>query len=170
MINLNIPQKLTLKIHEDNRGYFYESYNLGYNLDFKQSNISFSNAGVIRGLHFQKKPHQQYKLITVLNGQILDVCVCINPSRDIFGLVYYYILNKNEQLFIPDDFAHGFSCIKDSLIEYKCSNSYNKDSEKTIIWNDKDLRIDWNNKNPIISEKDKLGISLKKYENSINGE
>jgi dTDP-4-dehydrorhamnose 3,5-epimerase len=158
------------KIHEDSRGYFFESFNLqtfraeGIDINFVQDNQSSSNYGVIRGLHYQLNPSAQVKLIRVLSGKILDVAVDIRKSSPTFGKSFSIELSaeNKKQLFIPAGFAHGFSVLSEQAeVLYKCDSFYNKESEAGILYNDPYLNIDW--KIPagkeIISEKDK-GLSL----------
>ncbi len=151
-------------VYQDSRGWFYESFKettfkaAGINYSFVQENQSFSKRGVIRGLHFQREPHAQAKLACVLMGKVLDVVVDLRPASPTFGKVYTCVLDgvRRNMLMVPDGFAHGFSALEDSLFFYKCSNFYHKESESGIIWNDPQLAIDWQVKNPIVSEKDQL--------------
>jgi len=160
------------KVFGDHRGYFFESYNErafadnGVNIKFVQDNQSRSVFGVIRGLHYQKNPYAQTKLIRVLQGKILDVAVDIRTGSPSFGKSFSIELSAENklQLLIPKGFAHGFSVISDvAEVLYKCDSYYNKSSEGSIIWNDADLGIDW--KIPagkeIISEKDAVHPSFK---------
>lgn len=149
-------------IFEDERGWFYEFYKEEtfkkhqINYSFVQENQSFSKKGVVRGLHFQRPPYAQAKLVTVLSGKVLDVVVDIRPSSPTFKQVYYCLLDslKHNMLMIPEGFAHGFAALEDSIFFYKCSNVYNKQSESGIRWNDADLKINWGVTNPIVSAKD----------------
>ncbi len=156
------------KVFGDERGYFYESFNQKEfskisDLVFVQDNQSMSNAGVLRGLHFQAPPFSQGKLVRVINGSVLDVVVDIRTKSKTFGKVFSIELTAENKtmLWIPPGFAHGFSTLIDSTIfQYKCTNYYNKDSEGCLLWNDKDLNIDWRIENPILSDKDKLGVEF----------
>ena len=154
------------KIHEDSRGYFFESFNLqtfraeGIEINFVQDNQSSSNYGVIRGLHYQLNPSAQVKLIRVLSGRILDVAVDIRKGSQTFGKSFSIELTaeNKKQLFIPAGFAHGFSVLSEQAeVLYKCDSFYNKDSEAGILYNDPSLKVDW--KIPVgketVSEKDK---------------
>lgn len=149
-------------IFEDERGWFYEFYKdetfRKHRIDysFVQENQSFSKKGVVRGLHFQRPPYAQAKLVTVLSGKVLDVVVDIRPSSPTFKQIYYCLLesSKHNMLMIPEGFAHGFAALEDSIFFYKCSNVYNKQSESGIRWNDADLKINWGVTNPIVSAKD----------------
>lgn len=159
-------------IFEDSRGYFYESYNKivfeknGINTDFVQDNQSLSQAGVLRGLHFQNPPYAQGKLVRVIKGAILDVAVDFRKNSPTYGKHYDLELNEKNKtmLWIPPGFAHGFLTLEnDTIFSYKCSNYYNKASENTIIWNDQDIGIEWGIKEPNLSEKDKFGIKFKDF-------
>ncbi len=151
------PLKDCYLIHDtvfrDKRGYFFESFNsktfselTGIKVDFVQDNQSKSSRGVLRGLHFQNGNYAQTKLVRVLQGEVLDVAVDLRPTSVTFGKYFSTTLSKsnNKQLFIPRGFAHGFIVKSDSAtLFYKCDNFYNKNSESGIIYNDKDLDIDW---------------------------
>ena len=154
------------KIFGDERGYFYESYNkerfaaeTGLDIDFVQDNQSKSCYGVLRGLHFQKPPHTQSKLVRVVKGAVLDVAVDIRRGSPTFGKhVAVELTEENHrQFFIPRGFAHGFAVLSDEAIFlYKCDNLYAPGAEGSIIWNDPDLAIDWRvpADKIILSEKD----------------
>ena len=153
------------KVMEDNRGYFFESYNEkifqqeGVDIRWVQDNQSISSYGVIRGLHYQLHPHAQAKLLRVLHGNILDVVVDIRKDSPAYGKVFSIELSGviNKQLFIPEGFAHGFSVLsKKAVVLYKCDKFYNKDSEAGILYNDPMLSIDWKipSDKVIVSEKD----------------
>lgn len=154
-------------IFEDERGYFFESYNrekfynLGINIDFVQDNQSKSQKNVLRGLHFQSPPYAQAKLVRVIQGAVLDVAVDIRKNSSTYGKYDSAILSEDNKrcFYIPNGFAHGFVTLENNTIfTYKCSDFYNKASEGTIIWNDTDIDIDWGIENPILSEKDLNGI------------
>jgi len=150
-------------VFEDERGYFLESYNkksLASKLDveFVQDNESMSHNGVLRGLHFQKPPFAQGKLVRVITGSVLDVVVDLRKNSSTYGKHYKHILSvKNKtQLYVPKGFAHGFLVLEDhTIFSYKCTNYYHKEAESALLWNDRTLNIDWEIENPIISEKDK---------------
>lgn len=152
----------------DDRGVFFESYRAEWNSylqnvsSFPQENQSFSKKGVIRGLHFQKPPYAQAKLVRVISGKVLDVVVDLRRESATFGKSYSLVLEaeRNNQLFVPEGFAHGLAALEDSIFFYKCSNVYNKNSESGIRWNDPDLKIDWPFENPNVSEKDQVLPSL----------
>lgn len=150
------------RVFEDNRGYFFESFKkselreYGIDKEWVQENQSFSKAGTVRGLHFQKEPFAQAKLARVLKGKVLDVVVDLRKGSVTYGKVYKKVLDdiQHNMLFIPNGFAHGFSVLEDAVFAYRCSNYYNKSSEGGVIWNDPQLAIDWGVPNPILSEKD----------------
>lgn len=155
------------KIIEDDRGYFFESFNqrlfqelTGITINFVQDNQSKSSRGVLRGLHYQTGDHAQAKLVKVINGKVLDVCADLRPDSRTFGQHFSIVLDAvtNKQLFIPRGFAHGFLVLEDdTLFSYKCDNYYNRLSEEGIRYNDPSLNIDWNfpENELILSEKDK---------------
>jgi len=143
---------LTPRIFADERGYFFESYNAhtfkqnGLDFDWVQDNQSSSTYGVIRGLHFQKPPYAQTKLIRVLQGEILDVVVDLRHDSKTFGQTYSIVLSSDNQLqlLIPKGFAHGFVVLSERAdVMYKCDQLYNKESESGILFNDPKLNIDW---------------------------
>lgn len=154
--------EITPRKFKDNRGYFFESYNDktffdgGLKVKFLQDNQSFSASGVVRGLHFQKPPFAQGKLVRVIKGRILDVAVDLRPQSATFGQWESLILDdeKSNMLYIPEGFAHGFSTLEESMVFYKCTNIYNKPSESGVRWDDPKLNIDWGINNPLVSEKD----------------
>ena len=127
--------------------------------------MSYSKKNVLRGLHLQLK-NPQAKLVTVLKGQIFDVCVDCRRNSKTFGKYFSIILNEKENtsILIPEGFAHGFYSMSNNVIlHYKCSNYRNEKSEVGIIWDDKKLKIKWPNKKPIISDKDKKNISFQNF-------
>ena len=156
------------KVFEDERGYFFESYNqeqfelqTGAKPFFVQDNQSRSSRGVLRGLHFQQGEHAHAKLVCVLDGEVLDVAVDIRPNSKTFGAVVRTHLSSDnkKQMFIPRGCAHGFVTLSESAIFfYKCDNFYNKTAEGGIIYNDSAFGIDWilQDKELIISAKDKV--------------
>ncbi len=162
------------RIFNDSRGFFFESFKQTefekYVPDtvFVQDNQSFSTKGVVRGLHLQHAPHAQGKLVRVISGKVLDVVVDLRKNSKTFGEHYKVILDgeQNNMLYVPEGFAHGFACIEDATFFYKCTNVYNKESESGIIWNDKDLNIDWDVEGTelIVSDKDLL---LKSFQEVI---
>ncbi|MEP1488987.1 MAG: dTDP-4-dehydrorhamnose 3,5-epimerase [Algibacter sp.] len=166
------------KVFNDNRGSFFESFNqdkfnqaIGDRIMFVQDNQSFSTKGVLRGLHFQKGNFAQSKLVRVVKGKVLDVCLDIRKESPTFGKHFSILLDgiNNKQLYIPKGFAHGFVVLEDDTIfSYKCDNYYEKSSERGIIYNDKDLDIDWqlSSEELILSEKDQL---LPTFKDFVNG-
>ncbi|MES2513742.1 MAG: dTDP-4-dehydrorhamnose 3,5-epimerase [Bacteroidota bacterium] len=160
------------KVFADARGYFFESYNAdvfkqnGIDVNFVQDNQSLSNAGVLRGLHFQAPPFAQGKLVRVINGAVLDIAVDIRKNSPTYGQhVSIELTEENKTMFyIPPGFAHGFLTLKDNTIfSYKCTNVYHKASEGTVLWNDSNLNIDWNIASPVLSEKDLVGTPFKDF-------
>ena len=140
------------KVFPDERGFFFESYNQRLFNDnnilneFLQDNQSFSSYGVIRGLHYQREPHAQSKLVRVIIGKILDVVVDMRAGSPTFGKSFSIELSaeNKKQLFIPRGFAHGFSVLSETAeLAYKCDQFYNKQSESGIRYNDPLLNIDW---------------------------
>tara|TARA_B110000967_G_scaffold205340_1_gene249694 strand:+ start:753 stop:1298 length:546 start_codon:yes stop_codon:yes gene_type:complete len=154
------------QVFKDNRGYFFESFNqnrfnelIGEHVNFVQDNESFSTQGVLRGLHFQTGEFAQAKLIRVIQGRVLDVVVDIRKDSPTFSKHFSIELSEGNktQLFVPIGFAHGFIVLSETVIvSYKCDNFYNSAHEEGIIYNDKDLNIDWqlDEKEFLISEKD----------------
>ena len=185
-IETNIKDLFVIEpqIFEDSRGFFLESYNyndfkeIGIENIFVQDNHSKSLKGVLRGLHFQKGEYSQAKLVRVLKGAVLDIAIDLRENSETFGKYIAVELNeKNKKMFfIPRGFVHGFLTLEDDTeFFYKCDNFYNPQSEAGIIWNDGDLNIDWNfkkyginEKELIISEKDKKNISFKEYKKINN--
>lgn len=154
--------EITPRVFHDDRGYFFETFSQKLfseniaNLTFLQDNQSFSTKGVLRGLHFQHSPHAQGKLVRVISGSVLDIAVDIRPDSPTFGQYESFILSAEKQnmVFIPEGFAHGFATLEDAIFVYKCTNTYHKASEAGIIYNDPTLNIDWGIENPNVSEKD----------------
>jgi dTDP-4-dehydrorhamnose 3,5-epimerase len=151
-------------IFEDPRGYFFESFHreklsqLGLAADFVQDNESLSQKGVLRGLHFQRPPFAQGKLVRVVKGSVLDVALDIRKGSPSYGKSASRILSESNKLmmWIPVGFAHGFLTLEDNTIfQYKCTGYYNRSSEAAIRWNDPDLAIDWGIDQPSLSEKDR---------------
>ena len=160
-------------IFNDERGYFFESYNkekfealIGKPVNFIQDNEAFSNKGALRGLHFQKGEHAQAKLVRVTQGKVLDVVVDLRPKSDTFlkHITIELSSENKKQLFVPRGFAHGYIVLSETAVfNYKCDNSYNKSSEGGVIYNDQDLKIDWQLKPEqfIVSAKDKILTTVK---------
>ena len=161
--DLLIYKKDTFK---DNRGYFRELYlEKHFKTKFPFDVMSYSKKNVLRGLHLQLK-NPQAKLVTVLKGQIFDVCVDCRRNSKTFGKYFSIILNEKENtsILIPEGFAHGFYSMSNNVIlHYKCSNYRNEKSEVGLIWDDKELKIKWPSKKPIISKKDKKNITFNEF-------
>jgi dTDP-4-dehydrorhamnose 3,5-epimerase len=154
-------------VFPDSRGYFFESFQkekfhaIGIDAEFLQDNESMSGKGVLRGLHFQKPPFEQGKLVRVVRGSVLDVAVDLRKESKTYGKWESSVLSADNKLmmWIPEGFAHGFLVLEENTIfQYKCTNYYNKESECGIIWNDRNLNIDWGIKEPLVSEKDLQAI------------
>lgn len=165
------------QIFKDSRGAFFESWNakkfkqLGISEDFVQDNQSVSSKGVLRGLHFQNPPYAQAKLVRVIEGSVLDVAVDLRKNSPTYGMHVSVILSEqnNKSFFIPKGFAHGFLSLEDNTVfNYKCSDYYNKESEGSLLWNDEDLKIDWQIDNPLISEKDLKADLFKNFKTKFN--
>ncbi|MGB0933658.1 MAG: dTDP-4-dehydrorhamnose 3,5-epimerase [Lishizhenia sp.] len=154
-------------VFEDERGYFFESFNVnnfkkttGLEVNFVQDNESKSQQGVLRGLHFQKPPFAQGKLVRVIKGSVLDVAVDLRKNSATYGKFQSIVLSEanKKQFYIPPGFAHGFLTLEnETIFSYKCTNNYEPASEGCLLWNDENLNINWNYTNPQLSEKDKLG-------------
>ncbi len=157
---------------EDSRGYFTEMYHsqkyheLGITCEFVQDNVSFSKAGVLRGLHYQIKSPQA-KLVSVLQGEIYDVAVDIRSDSETFGHWFAVTLSaeNGRQLFVPEGYAHGFLVTSESaVVHYKCSRLYRPNDEYGVLWSDDQIQIDWPAGNKILSEKDQILPRLKEIE------
>ncbi|MBA4303513.1 MAG: dTDP-4-dehydrorhamnose 3,5-epimerase [Sphingobacteriaceae bacterium] len=153
------------KVWGDARGHFFESYSeaafkaAGLPTAFVQDNQSLSAKGILRGLHFQKPPYAQGKLVRVIKGAVLDVAVDIRSSSPTYGQHFAIELNEENKtmLWVPPGFAHGFLTLADDTIfVYKVTGIYNKESEGGLLWNDPALGIQWGIENPLLSDKDKV--------------
>ncbi len=165
---------------EDQRGYFFESFNqqkfqaqTGLNISFVQDNQSKSTKGVLRGMHYQLGEHAQAKLVRVIEGAVLDIAVDIRPNSSSFGKSFALELTatNNKQLFVPRGFAHGFVVLSDTAtFFYKCDNFYNKASEGGFIYNDTTLNLDWQlpSSEIILSDKDKVLPSFNEVKHTFN--
>lgn len=155
---------IELDVYEDNRGFFLESYNkkkfaekAGIDVEFVQDNHSRSSKGTLRGLHLQKSPHGQDKLVRVTQGEVYDVAVDLRKGSPTFGKweAVYLKAAEHKLFFIPKDFLHGFLVLSEfAEFEYKVSNYYSKEDEFGVMWNDPFFSIEWPIDNPILSEKD----------------
>lgn len=174
VIQTEIPGVVIIepRIFGDSRGYFFESFSeKNFNeqvaeVKFVQDNESKSCYGVIRGLHFQKPPHAQAKLVRVVKGRVLDVAVDVRKGSPTYGKHVAVELSEenHRQFFIPRGFAHGFAVLSDEAVfQYKCDNYYAPQSEGSVAWNDPDLGIDWKIEpdKVILSEKDSRHPCLK---------
>lgn len=178
---------ITPKIIEDDRGYFSESFNeyefnkrTGADFHPVQDNESLSSEYVLRGLHFQRPPHMQAKLVRVVQGMVLDVAVDLRKGSETYGKYVSVILDDvdKKQLFIPKGFAHGFYVLSETAkFQYKCDDYYHPECEDGIAWDDKDIDIIWTNnsfhKPPMcrvkLSDKDKKIKTLKQFTNESTG-
>ena len=170
------PVVITPSIFKDERGHFFESFNEKEfkekvaDVEFVQDNESLSVENVVRGLHFQKPPYAQAKLVRVINGAVIDVVVDIRKGSPTYGKYFHVYLSatNHRQFFVPRGFAHGFVSLKhDTIFQYKCDNFYNKESEGCILYNDPTIAIPWENwvheSQRIISDKDKKGVLFKNF-------
>lgn len=166
---LNGLKLIQTDVFGDSRGWFTEIFNkkryaeIGIEIDFVQSNISYSKKNTIRGLHYQAGEFAQGKLCQVLLGSVLDVAVDIRFGSPTFGMHYAVELSSENffQLWIPPGFAHGFSVLsEETIFTYKCTALYSRQHERAILYNDKDLNIDWKINSPVVSEKD---LNAKKF-------
>jgi len=160
LIKTKIKDLLIIKseVFKDKRGFLRETYrkNIVNNIDFPFDIMSSSKKNVLRGLHFQSK-NSQAKIITVTQGKILDVAVDLRKNSKTFGKFYSIKISHDDDFsfFIPKNFAHGFLCLSEKCtINYKCSDYRNPKFEKTLLWNDPDIGINWPIKRPLLSKKD----------------
>lgn len=165
---------ITPRIFADERGSFYESFNLkrfeeaaGIKVEFVQDNESISHKGVLRGLHFQLPPMAQGKLVHVVRGSVLDVAVDLRKNSPDFGKHFSVFLSgeNKKQFWIPAGFAHGFLSLEpDTIFAYKCTNYYAPETECTLRWNDPDLGIDWGITHPLVSTKDADSLLFRNFD------
>jgi len=158
------------RLFKDNRGYFFESFNqqgfeevVGEQIVFLQDNESVSSKYVLRGLHFQSPPFAQGKLVRVVSGSVLDIAVDIRKSSKTYGqhVAIELSAENKRQLWIPPGFAHGFLALEENTqFLYKCTAYYSPQHENTLLYNDSDLKINWSCDFPLVSEKDKIGLSF----------
>ena len=176
IIQTEIPGVVIIepRIFGDSRGYFFESFSEKNfkeqvaDVDFVQDNESKSCYGVVRGLHFQKPPHAQAKLVRVVKGKVLDVAVDLRKDSPTFGKYMAVELSdeNHRQVFIPKGFAHGFSVLsEEAVFQYKCDEYYAPESEAAIAWDDQDLNIDWKvpTEDVVLSAKDRNHPTLKEF-------
>jgi dTDP-4-dehydrorhamnose 3,5-epimerase len=176
--NLLIPEIILveMKVFADDRGFFMETYkhsefaNHGIKEYFVQDNHSRSSKNVLRGLHYQKNPKAQGKLVRCIAGRIFDVAVDIRKGSPTYGKWVGAELSSenNYMLYIPPGFAHGFVVLSDfAEILYKCTEEYSAENDRGIIWNDPDIKIKWPTESPILSEKDQKNPLLKDADNNF---
>ena len=175
---LDIPDVILIeaKSFSDDRGFFLENYkestffSNGIDTKFVQDNFSHSIRGVLRGLHYQKNPKAQAKLISVLNGEIFDVAVDIRKGSPTFGKWIGEILSdfNHRLLYIPEGFAHGFCVLSNKAdVLYKVNNEYSPENEKGVIWSDPKINISWQISNPILHQKDQQLPTLENADNNF---
>ena len=164
------------KVFGDSRGYFFESFNAGefksktgLDINFVQDNESRSHYGVVRGLHFQKPPYAQSKLVRCVKGRVLDVVVDIRAGSPTYGKYTACELSESNhrQFYIPKGFAHGFAVLsEDAVFQYKCDEFYHPEAEGAIMWDDPQIGIDWlvPSADAQLSEKDRKHPYLKDFE------
>ena len=177
-IKLEIPEVILVEsqAYLDERGFFTESYkesifnNNGIKTKFVQDNFSYSIRGVLRGLHYQKDPKAQAKLVIVTSGEIFDVAVDIRKDSPTYGKWVGEILSSQNHrlLYVPEGFAHGFCVLSnEAYVIYKVNSEYSPNHERGILWNDPELDIPWPIDNPIMIEKDKRLPSLKNADSNF---
>lgn len=163
------------RLFRDARGYFFESFSEREFAEkvapvkFVQDNESRSSYGVLRGLHFQKPPYAQAKLVRVVKGRVLDVAVDLRKGSPTYGKYVAVELSEDNhlQFFLPRGFAHGFCVLSDEVVfQYKCDNYYAPQSEGAVIWNDSDLGIDWRipQEDVVLSDKDRCHPAFKELD------
>ena len=159
------------KVFRDERGYFLESWSAeryaaaGVPARFVQDNLSYSRGGVLRGLHFQE-PYPQGKLVSVLRGEVFDVAVDVRAGSPTFGRWVGHVLSAENarQLYVPEGYAHGFVVLSDeALFAYRCTEYYHPEAERTLLWNDPELGIEWPVEHPALSAKDEAGRRLRDF-------
>lgn len=170
------PLEIIPNIFKDERGYFYETWNekdfnrlINFDISFVQDNQSFSKKGTLRGLHFQLKPMSQGKLVRVTKGKVFDVIIDLRQSSETFSSWTSLILDSSYKnlIWIPEGFAHGFLTLsKEAIVEYKVTNYWRKDLERTLLWNDSKIAIQWPKLDygllkPQLSLKDENGSTLR---------
>jgi dTDP-4-dehydrorhamnose 3,5-epimerase len=175
---LEIPDVILIEARAfpDDRGFFMESFkeseftNNGINTKFVQDNYSHSTKGALRGLHYQKDPKAQAKLVSVINGEIFDVAVDIRKNSPTYGKWVGEILSdKNHRLlYVPEGFAHGFLVLSEEAdVTYKVNNEYSPENDRGILWNDPDVNVKWPIEKPLLSEKDGKQPLLKNADNAF---
>jgi len=175
---LDIPEVILVepKIFPDERGFFMESFKEsefiknGINAKFVQDNYSHSTKGILRGLHYQKDPKAQAKLVTVIRGEIFDVAVDIRKNSPTYGKWIGETLSEENHrlLYVPQGFAHGFLVLSDEVdVIYKVNNEYSPENDRGILWNDPDVDIKWPLEETLVSDKDKKQPLLKDADNNF---
>lgn len=173
-----IPEVLLVKtpIHGDARGFLFEAYSndafgaLGFSADFVQDNFSLSQKGTLRGLHFQRNPHAQGKLVRAVQGALYDVAVDLRAGSPTEGKAVGALLSRENghALWVPPGFAHGFLALEDdTLLFYKCTSCYSPESEGSLAYNDPALNIEWPIEPTILSDRDKVAPSFAEVEHNF---
>lgn len=172
-LRMDIPDVILIEpvSYNDARGYFLEMFKSstfgenGIDIRFCQDNLSFSQKGTVRGLHFQKHPYEQGKLVSTITGSILDVAVDLRSNSNTFGRYVSANLSEDNHmsLWIPPGFAHGYMALENSHVMYKVTSEYNAGNDSGILWNDPDIGIKWPDIPPIISDKDRKLMTFSKY-------
>ena len=170
MSKFSKPYLIKKKKFLDKRGYFQELFlQKEIKIKIKFTALANSKKNVIRGMHFQLR-NKQTKIISVISGKILDVAINLKKNSKEFGKIYYYILNEGDTVFIPNHYAHGYECLsKKASIIYHLDNYRDAKNESGIPFNDKDLKIRWKTKKPVISERDQNHFSFLDFKKKYKG-
>jgi len=170
MSKISKPYLIKKKKFSDKRGYFQELFlQKEIKIKIKFTALANSKKNVIRGMHFQLR-NKQTKIISVISGKILDVAINLKKNSKEFGKIYYYILNEGDTVFIPNHYAHGYECLsKKASIIYHLDNYRDAKNESGIPFNDKDLKIRWKTKKPVISERDQNHFSFLDFKKKYKG-
>ena len=170
MSKISKPYLIKKKRFSDKRGYFQELFlQKEIKVKIKFTALANSKKNVIRGMHFQLR-NKQTKIISVISGKILDVAVNLKKNSREFGKIYYFVLNEGDTVFIPNHYAHGYECLsKKASIIYHLDNYRDAKNESGIPFNDKDLKIRWKTKKPIISERDQNHFSFLEFKKRYKG-
>jgi len=170
MSKISKPYLIKKKKFLDKRGYFQELFlQKEIKIKIKFTALANSKKNVIRGMHFQLR-NKQTKIISVISGKILDVAINLKKNSKEFGKIYYYILNEGDTVFIPNHYAHGYECLsKKASIIYHLDNYRDAKNESGIPFNDKDLKIRWKTKKPVISERDQNHFSFLDFKKKYKG-
>ena len=170
MSKISKPYLIKKRKFSDKRGYFQELFlEKEIKIKIKFTALAKSKKNVIRGMHFQLR-NKQTKIISVISGKILDVAINLKKNSKEFGKIYYYILNEGDTVFVPNHYAHGYECLsKKASIIYHLDNYRDAKNESGIPFNDKDLKIRWKTKKPVISERDQNHFSFLDFKKKYKG-